>query len=148
VVAGAVLLLQQLHLARAGRLPSVDDLEKWLRAGAVALKDGDDEDDTVPHDGRIYPRVDVVNAVNAVLQDLKAPPQFAIAGTVRDARGVGLPGARVSALPGGSAATRAPDCRRTGRGRRRFPGAGSAALRSRGAPCPRPLRHRGRLDVA
>ena len=40
LVTGAVVLLQQLYQSRYGQLPSVSDLEGWLKSGADAITDG------------------------------------------------------------------------------------------------------------
>jgi subtilisin family serine protease len=65
IVAGVVLLLQQHFLRRHGELPTVDQLEQWLRAGVVVV-DGDDEQDNVTNTGCDFIRVDALRAVQAV----------------------------------------------------------------------------------
>ncbi len=72
IVAGVILLMQEYHKRATGKLPSVDDLEKWMEAGAVKIVDGDDEDDNVPHSNRTYQRIDAVAAINAIGAELKA----------------------------------------------------------------------------
>ncbi len=58
VVAGLILLMQELHLHRTGQLPDVGSLEGWLAAGGVSIKDGDDEDDNVTNTGLDFRYVD------------------------------------------------------------------------------------------
>ena len=72
-IAGLVLLMQEYHVrqtarsaAEPGVLPSVDDLEAWLRRGSVPITDGDDEDDNVTNTGKVFRRVDAVLALTAV----------------------------------------------------------------------------------
>jgi subtilisin family serine protease len=64
-VAGVILLIQQLHLRQAGKLPCVDDIECWLRTGAVTVTD-DGEDDNVKHTRRQFLRIDAVKALDLV----------------------------------------------------------------------------------
>ncbi len=64
VTAGVILLLQEYALRMTGALPTVDDLETWLRTG-VTINDGDDEDDNVPNTGLDFVRVDCPDAVAA-----------------------------------------------------------------------------------
>lgn len=65
ITAGAVLLLQQHYLRARGTLPPVDQIEAWLRSGAVAINDGDDEDDNVTNTGLNFLRLDVLGALAA-----------------------------------------------------------------------------------
>ncbi|GIX03126.1 MAG: hypothetical protein KatS3mg113_0132 [Planctomycetaceae bacterium] len=55
VVAGLCLLAQQLSLRLQGQLPTVDQLERWLRITSTTvgnlIMDGDDEDDNVVNTG-------------------------------------------------------------------------------------------------
>lgn len=70
VVAGAILLLQEYYSRlNGGALPSVAKLEKWLRAGAASINDGDNEDDNVPNTGLNFPRLDVVGAIQQLIAD-------------------------------------------------------------------------------
>ena len=62
VVAGAILLLQQNCLRRTGSLPTVDQLEEWLRGTAATINDGDDENDNVTNTGADFPRIDLLGA--------------------------------------------------------------------------------------
>lgn len=70
VTSGVVLLMQQYHKAATGALPTVDDLEDWLRASAVAERDGDNEDDNVPNTRLDFPRLDALAALQAVHRGL------------------------------------------------------------------------------
>jgi subtilisin family serine protease len=65
VVAGVVLLAQSYWKSKRGELPTVDNLEKWLRSGK-AVKDGDDEDDNVPHTQASFIRIDALATLDAV----------------------------------------------------------------------------------
>ena len=71
VISGVILLMQQYHLRVTGRLPSIDDIERWLQVGGVAKKDGDGEDDNVLHTGVSFIRIDAQGAMSAMSQDLK-----------------------------------------------------------------------------
>jgi subtilisin family serine protease len=78
VTVGVILLMQQYFKNRTGQLPSVDNLEKWIRAGGVKIHDGDDEQDNVLHTGLKFIRLDAVNALEAMKRDLqKAALEFA-----------------------------------------------------------------------
>jgi subtilase family protein len=70
VMAGVILLLQEYHLRVTGTLPTVDKLEAWLRAGAVTMVDGDDENDNVTNTGLAFPRVDVMGAMQAMVAEI------------------------------------------------------------------------------
>ncbi|MBE7462724.1 MAG: S8 family serine peptidase [Planctomycetes bacterium] len=74
VTAGVVLLMQQLYLRQNGTLPSVDQIEGWLRSGGVVINDGDDEDDNVTNTGLNFIRVDVVSALSAIGGGSPPPP--------------------------------------------------------------------------
>jgi len=66
VIAGVILLLQEYYLRLTGSLPSVDDLEIYLRAGGVVINDGDDEQDNVTNTGLNFLRIDVVRALENI----------------------------------------------------------------------------------
>lgn len=74
VTAGVILLMQEYYLRKSGKypladhgdLPSVDDLEQWLREGGVEIQDGDDEDDNVPHTNLKYWRLDAYGALDRI----------------------------------------------------------------------------------
>lgn len=69
VVAGACLLLQQFALRETGKLPTVDQLETWLRAG-VAVRDGDDERDNVRNTGKAFVALDVYRSLQSASRQL------------------------------------------------------------------------------
>lgn len=68
VVAGVILLMQQLHLRLFGTLPAVADLSRWLRETAVVVNDGDHAKDNVIHTGLDFPRIDALAALEAIQQ--------------------------------------------------------------------------------
>jgi subtilisin family serine protease len=77
-IAGLIILMQEYHLrltarstSEPGVLPSVDDLETWLRRGSVPITDGDDEDDNVTNTGKVFRRVDAVLALSALENALR-----------------------------------------------------------------------------
>lgn len=108
VVAGVILLMQQYYRQQMGSLPTVDQLERWLRAGSVANVDGDNEDDNVTNTGLTFPRIDAVAAMQALEQDLNTG--YSVSGTVT-LSGAGLSGVTVSG--GGKTATTGSDGRYT-----------------------------------
>lgn len=71
VTAGVILLMQQYHLRTVGTLATVDQIEEWLRQGAVTINDGDDEDDNVIHTGKDFLRLDALNALEAVRRGIR-----------------------------------------------------------------------------
>lgn len=71
VTAGVILLMQQFHLRETGKLPSVDDLVKWLRRSGVKINDGDDELDNVTNTGLDFIRLTAVGALDAIRRDLQ-----------------------------------------------------------------------------
>jgi len=71
VTAGVILLMQQYHLRTRGTLPSVDDLEKWIRRGGRNIRDGDDEDDNVLHTNKTFVRLDAFGALSAVKREIQ-----------------------------------------------------------------------------
>ena len=74
-VSGAVVLLQQIYQSRYGTLPSVSDLDQWLKAGAVPASD--------PVTGITIGRLDIAKAASMIpnptppqaAQENLAPPQ-------------------------------------------------------------------------
>ena len=62
-----ILLLQEYYQRRRGTLPTVDQLETWLRAGAEPINDGDDESDNVQNTRLNFLRV---NAQGDLLRTL------------------------------------------------------------------------------
>lgn len=84
VVAGVILLMQEYHARKTGgTFPTVDELEHWLRGGAMPVVDASMFDgmvyDNVPHTGLSYLRVNALAAL-AVL-DASVPGPAAAAGT-------------------------------------------------------------------
>lgn len=65
VVSGVILLMQEYYRHVRGALPSVDQVESWLRTGAVSAQDGDDENDNVTNTGATFLRVDALGALVA-----------------------------------------------------------------------------------
>jgi len=102
VTAGVLLLMQEYHLRVKGTLPSVDQLETWLRKGAAVIKDGDDEDDNVTNTGLEFHRLDALGAMEAMAANFT--DSFSVSGTVTE-NGAGASGVTVSA--GGKSATTA-----------------------------------------
>lgn len=94
MVAGVILLLQQSYQRTTGALPTVDQLEKWLRAGAVSINDGDDENDNVANTGLSFPRVDALAALEAAQNE--ATTSYTLSGSVTES-GNGVPGVTVTA---------------------------------------------------
>ncbi len=100
VTAGAILLMQQYYLRRTGTLPSVDDLESWLWAGAVSVNDGDDENDNVTNTGLDFDRLDVLASLQEI--DAELGGDLSISGRITNGA-TGVSGVTVSA--GGVQAT-------------------------------------------
>lgn len=71
VVTGVILLMQEFYLRSTGQMPSVETLVTCLRNGAVAINDGDDESDNVPHTGKRFLRIDAMSALDAVRRFLQ-----------------------------------------------------------------------------
>ena len=73
VIAGVVLLLQEYWRREAGELPTVDNLEKWLRDGAVKITDeaGTPPCDNVEHTKEVFVRVDALGALQAAHRQLQ-----------------------------------------------------------------------------
>lgn len=82
VTAGLVLLAQQYWLARKGSLPTVDQLEKWLRASKFLNVDGDDEDDNVTNTGKTFISADAIELLTAVKNDITPPPPPVVSSNV------------------------------------------------------------------
>jgi subtilisin family serine protease len=67
ITAGVIALMQQLFRTKhPGQLPSVDNIEKWLRDGSLREFDGDNENDNVDHTKKEYRRIDALMALEAV----------------------------------------------------------------------------------
>ena len=74
VTAGLVMLAQQHWLRAKGSLPTVDQLETWLRKSKYANIDGDDEDDNVSHNRKSYINADALELLAAVQTDIGSNP--------------------------------------------------------------------------
>ena len=74
VVAGVILLMQELYRRDAGRMPSVDDIEAWLRQSAMTVVDAGSDAagkyDNVDHTNLAFGVVDAVKALEVVNRDL------------------------------------------------------------------------------
>lgn len=70
VTAGIILLLQEFYQRWTGQLPTVDQVTRWLRRGALSIRDGDDEDDNVQHTNLAFLRLDAVRALDAARREL------------------------------------------------------------------------------
>lgn len=66
ITAGVILLLQQYHNRVTGKLPSVDQIERWLREGAVPEHDNYGVDDNVANTGLEFSRLDALNTLRIV----------------------------------------------------------------------------------
>jgi subtilisin family serine protease len=66
MTAGVILLMQEYHRRVRGQLPSVDELETWLRAGAMQILDDCSGCDNVPHTRLSFGRIDAVGALQAM----------------------------------------------------------------------------------
>jgi CSLREA domain-containing protein len=91
VIAGVILLMQQLYQRNTGELPTVDQLEGWLRAGAVTVNDGDDEDDNVTNTGLNFLRVDVLNSLGLVANSAPLTPSLVVTTTADEDNGTSDP---------------------------------------------------------
>ncbi len=84
--AGLVLLAQQYVQKRTGQLPTVDQLEKWLRTATVRTvqTDGDNEDDNVTNTGLQFASgdaVDMLTAAKTELDGVVTPPTTNVTAT-------------------------------------------------------------------
>lgn len=94
VVAGVILLLQEYYRDATGQLPTVDQLETWLRFSGDPVLDGDDENDNVVNTNQGYPRVNALASLQAVEAVLGVTYNISGAVTVN---GIGLSGVTVTA---------------------------------------------------
>lgn len=76
VVSGLCLLMQQLAVRKTGQLPTVAQLEGWLRVvtANTTMIDGDDEDDNVINTGLTFPLTDAVDILTKLNTDLTTTP--------------------------------------------------------------------------
>ena len=94
-VSGAVVLLQQIYQSRYGTLPSVSDLDQWLKAGAVPATD--------PVTGITIGRLDIAKAAGMIpnptppvaAQEILTPPQGS-QGSPGGSTNAGVPGSNTS----------------------------------------------------
>jgi subtilisin family serine protease len=74
ITAGVIALMQQLFRTKhPGALPTVDNLEKWLREGSEEELDGDNEDDNVAHTDKKYRRIDALKALEVTAKAIGLP---------------------------------------------------------------------------
>ena len=71
VTSGVILLMQQYHLRETGELPTVDDLEAWLRRGGVPVADDHGPIDNVMNTGKSFVRIDALGALRAIQTHLE-----------------------------------------------------------------------------
>lgn len=71
VVAGVILLMQELHARLTSRLPEVADLADWLQRSGASIFDGDDESDNVDNSQLSYRRVDALAALTLMSRALE-----------------------------------------------------------------------------
>lgn len=76
VVAGVIMLMQQLHVRLTGRLPTIDQLVEWMRRGGESIHDGDDEDDNVQHTNLDYKRISAYGSLEAIRRALQRQLAF------------------------------------------------------------------------
>lgn len=72
ITAGVILLLQEFHKRVKGELPTVDDLERWLREGSVDITDDCNNCDNVPHTKKKFRRVDAIGALAAAKKSIQS----------------------------------------------------------------------------
>ena len=73
VVAGTVLLMQEIYFEKTGHLPTLNQIETWLQQSSVWINDGDDEDDNVVNTGKVFPRLDMAAALDAAAVAANGP---------------------------------------------------------------------------
>lgn len=71
VVAGAVLLIQELYFRYFDEFPQIEEIKRYLQHGAVKINDGDNEDDNVVNTGLNYLRLDIFNSLNIIEEEMK-----------------------------------------------------------------------------
>ena len=76
VAAGVIVLMQELYMKRrAGARPAVDDLERWLDAGAVTIGDPDKLTngqlyDNVAHTNLAFPRINALSSLQRIAAEI------------------------------------------------------------------------------
>lgn len=71
VTSGVILLVQQFCLRERGKLPTVDEVEEFLRRGAVKVTDNAGDSDNVTNTGETFLRIDAVGAIEAVQNQIE-----------------------------------------------------------------------------
>jgi subtilisin family serine protease len=67
LVVGAVALMQEWHKKNRGRLPSCDELQRWLGDGGAGITDKNEGRDNVDHTGATFKLVDAFGAMQAMI---------------------------------------------------------------------------------
>lgn len=70
VATGVILLMQEYYRQRTNTLPSIAEVVRWLRHTGTEIFDGDDENDNVDNTRLAYVRLDALNALKAIEQEL------------------------------------------------------------------------------
>ena len=73
ITAGVILLIQELHKTATGRLPSVDDIERWMAQGAQLERDAYGADDNVDNTGLEFPRLNALTTLQIVKKAITKP---------------------------------------------------------------------------
>ena len=63
--------MQQFCLRERGKLPTVDEVEEFLRRGAVKVTDNAGDSDNVTNTGETFLRIDAVGAIEAVQNQIE-----------------------------------------------------------------------------
>lgn len=71
VTSGVILLMQQFCLRERGALPTVDEIEEFLRRGAVPISDDAGDADNVENTGKSFLRIDAVGALEAIQNQIE-----------------------------------------------------------------------------
>ncbi len=71
VTTGVILLMQQFCLRERGKLPTVDEVEEFLRRGAVKVHDDAGAADNVTNTNKTFLRIDAVGALEAVVNQIE-----------------------------------------------------------------------------
>ncbi|WP_020533730.1 S8 family peptidase [Flexithrix dorotheae] len=71
VTVGAIILIQELYQRHFKILPTIKEIESFLKRGAVTINDGDDEKDNVDNTGLDFPRLDIVGSLNSIIKSIR-----------------------------------------------------------------------------
>jgi|GEM_PF-704709 len=71
VTSGVILLMQEFCIRERGELPTVDEIEEFLRRGAVEISDDAGESDNVTNTGQTFLRIDAVGAIEAIQNQIE-----------------------------------------------------------------------------